>query len=164
MLKAKSVPEGKLLPAKVCRNSVNLQGKYEFSPQNSIKKWLRCICLVLVSWVCPGDSRQYAGAKVATGIFYPVGWTQALFWHVAQHINIAVFSPFWKLLHLAMWQPQKLVWRQKTSSDCELESPQVGCFCIDASLPRIINRRWKSCSWNTPHTYYAVCVYVSEPS
>lgn len=69
------------------------------SPQNSIKKWLRCICLLLVSWVCPGDSRQYAGANTATGIFYPVGWTQALFWHVAQYINIVVFSPFWKLLH-----------------------------------------------------------------
>lgn len=43
--------------------------------------------------MCPGDSRQYAGANIATGIFYPVGWTQALFWHVAQYINIVVFQP-----------------------------------------------------------------------
>jgi hypothetical protein len=42
--------------------------------------------------VCPGDFRQYAGVKVATGIFYAVSWTLTLFWHLAQYIKIVAFQ------------------------------------------------------------------------
>lgn len=78
----------------------------------------------------------------------PAGRTHAPSWHLAQHLSIVVFSPFWKLLGSASWRPPGLGLLPRGLVGPRTQSPRPLRPCRRCLRNQ---KQVRGCGWTTPH-------------
>lgn len=84
----------------------------------------------------------------------PAGRTHAPSWHLAQRLNIVVFSPFWKLLGSASWRPPGLGLVPRGLVGPRTQSPgppRPRRRCLQNQ------KQVRGCGWTTPHLLALLC-------